>query len=299
MKMRILLLTVFLIMNKSQFLFSSQHSVFIRKAVVSKQNGDDNYGFWGVKPVEPPIEDSSINGILDIVAKSPIRKHNWQNRGVATLGYYQGMALMFARLYCRLKKGDKIAKEMAKAAGTDAKKDALTAYHSIFNAMGMKNEIEGPDVLRHLFTLMVGLGMRESSGRHCEGRDLSANNTSGETAEAGLFQTSYNARSVSPLLNEIFNSYRNNPDGFVDFFSKGIKCKPKSLENFGEGDGKEFQRLSKECPGFAVEFTAVAMRNTALHWGPIRKKKAEVISVCDEMFVNIQHFIDQNGISEL
>jgi hypothetical protein len=44
---------------------------------------------------------------------------------------------------------------------------------------------------------MLGHGMRESSGRHCEGRDLSADNVQSDTAEAGLFQTSYNAHSAT------------------------------------------------------------------------------------------------------
>lgn len=249
-----------------------------------------------LKPLSPATGDPHINGILDIVAKSTIRNYKWLDRGVATLGYYEGMALMFARLYCRLKSGDKFAKEMAKAAGAN---DALTTYDEIFDQLGMDNDSEGPDTLRHLFTLMVGLGMRESSGRHCEGRDMAADNTTSDTAEAGLFQTSYNVRSVSPLLPEIFAAYKIQPDGFVDFFSKGITCKPASWADFGEGDGREFQRLSKACPGFAVEFTAVAMRNTARHWGPIINKKAEVRSECHTMFLAVQHFIDLNGISKL
>ena len=43
----------------------------------------------------------------------------------------------------------------------------------------------GAVTLRHLFALILGLGMRESSGRYCEGRDMSASNVSAETAECG------------------------------------------------------------------------------------------------------------------
>ena len=35
----------------------------------------------------------------------------------------------------------------------------------------MRNDVSGIDTLRHLFVLMIGLGMRELSGRYCEGRD--------------------------------------------------------------------------------------------------------------------------------
>jgi len=37
--------------------------------------------------------------------------------------------------------------------------------------------------------------MRESSGQYCCGRDTSEDNTTADTAEAGLFQMSWNAMS--------------------------------------------------------------------------------------------------------
>jgi len=80
--------------------------------------------------------------------------------------------------------------------------DALSWYNSDFHAIGMSNAVAGLNTLRHLFVLLFGLGMRESSGNCFEGRDISASNTSSETAEAGLFQQSYNSFSASPdLLN--------------------------------------------------------------------------------------------------
>jgi hypothetical protein len=51
----------------------------------------------------------------------------------------------------------------------------------------MANDRDGPETLRPLFALMLGHGMRESSGRYCEGRDRSAENVASDTAEAGLF----------------------------------------------------------------------------------------------------------------
>ena len=89
---------------------------------------------------------------------------------------------------------------------------------------------------------------------------MSADNTTSETAEAGLFQTSWNARSASSLLPQLFSDYRANSAGFLDVFKEGVTAKPQDLQNFGSGDGKEFQRLSKECPAFAAEFAAGAQR---------------------------------------
>jgi hypothetical protein len=71
----------------------------------------------------------------------------------------------------------------------------------------MRNDVSGIDTLRHLFVLMIGLGMRESSGRYCEGRDQSASNTSADTAEAGLFQTSWNARACCTLTGTILRQW--------------------------------------------------------------------------------------------
>jgi hypothetical protein len=156
----------------------------------------------------------------------------------------------------------------------------------------MTNDVEGADSLRHLFVLLIGLGMRESSGKHCEGRDVSANNTTAETAEAGLFQTSFNARSASPLLPSLFAHYSAHPAGFLDVFKEGVHCSASSHENFGSGDGREFQRLSKQCPAFAAEFAAVALRHVRSHWGPIKNRHAEVRKECDAMLRQVQAAVD-------
>lgn len=230
--------------------------------------------------------------ITTIAANSTIAQHHWSNRGVAPLGYTKGMALVFARVLCKLKDGDAAATEMAKAKTGDAAKDALTWYDAEFSALGMQNNVAGADTLRHLFALMLGLGMRESSGKHCEGRDQSASNTTAETAEAGLFQTSFNARSASARMPELFTHYSANPAGFADVFKEGVHCSAASLQNFGSGDGKTFQALSKDCPAFAAEFCAVGLRNIRKHWGPINTKKAEVLVASDKMLKDVQAAVE-------
>src|SRR5207248_2328157 len=142
----------------------------------------------------------AISHISELAAASAIASYKWANRGKAPPGYIKGMAVSYAKVYYDLGTGNANAVEMAKAVTADASKDALKHYEDIFQQAGMDNTKDGEDTLRHLFVLMLGLGMRESSGRYCEGRDRSANNTTAETAEAGLFQTSFNARRASPLL---------------------------------------------------------------------------------------------------
>lgn len=253
---------------------------------------------WATLDTEPTVAATPVPGsgpidqITRIAAASDIARFSWKDRGVAPAGYIKGMALVYARAFCKLKAGDAAATEMARAKTADAAHDALAWYSEIFAAAGMNNDTAGVNTLRHLFVLLIGLGMRESSGKHCEGRDRSASNTTAETAEAGLFQTSFNARSASPLLPMLFAQYSANPSGFVGTFKEGVRCSTSSLENFGSGEGKEFQRLSKECPAFAAEFAAVGLRHLRKHWGPITRRAAEVRPECDVMLRQVQAAVD-------
>jgi hypothetical protein len=234
---------------------------------------------------------SPIDQITDIAANSAIARFQWPNRGRAPIGYIKGMALVFARVHCKLLAGDSAVTVMAKANTGDKHVDALAWYDGIFSAAGMDNSVAGADTLRHLFVLQIGLGMRESSGRYCEGRDQSADNITADTAEAGLFQTSFDARTASPELPLLFSKYSANPSGFVDTFKAGVSCTARDLENFGSGPGAEFQRLSKACPAFAAEFAAVGLRTVRTHWGPINTKAAEVRPECDAMLQQVQDLL--------
>ena len=146
------------------------------------------------------------------------------NRGRAPLGYIKGMAVVFGLVYGKLKRGDAAASAMAAANINASSEDALSWYQARFAAAGMSNAIPGPDTLRHLFVLLTGLGMRESSGRYCEGRDTSEDNTTADTAEAGLFEMSWNAHLASPHIVQLFYDYSNNPDGFLSIFQEGVSC---------------------------------------------------------------------------
>jgi peptidoglycan hydrolase-like protein with peptidoglycan-binding domain len=237
-----------------------------------------------------------IDQIIQIAAGSDISHYQWENRGVAPIGYIKGMAIVYASVHSKLAAGDPVAIEMAKANTGNGTRDALAWYSEKFHNAGMSIDTSGPDTLRHLFVLLVGLGMRESSGRYCEGRDRSASNTTSDTAEAGLFQTSFNAATASPLLQTLFKQYSANPLGFVEIFKEGVHAKDSDLENFGTGDGEKFQKLSKASPAFAVEFAAVGLRNIRTHWGPIKRREAEIRNECDAMFRQIQKSVDGSNL---
>jgi len=247
-----------------------------------------------------PTQADAIARISDLAASSAIASYDWKNRGKAPAGYIKGMAVSYAKLYHELGAGSAAAIEMAKAMTDDASKDALRHYEDVFKQAEMDNTKDGADTLRHLFVLMLGLGMRESSGKHCEGRDRSANNTTAETAEAGLFQTSWNARRASPLLPKLFTDFMASPTpSYLDIFKEGVHCKEASLENFGDGDGRDFQKLSKECPFFAVAFAAIGLRNIRRHWGPINRHDAEIKPDADAMFKDVQKLVDRDKLGPL
>ncbi len=231
--------------------------------------------------------------ILDIAAHSELARYDWPERGIAPAGYIKGMALAFAKAYHNWRENDAAAVAMAAAAHGKDDNDALDWYGGQFAALGMQNDKDGADTLRHLYVLLTGLGMRESSGRYCEGRDKSAKNTTASTAEAGLFQSSYNLIGKSALMQQLFASYAGSTE-LLSVFREGVHCKPDDLENHGsEKNGLAFQQLSKSCPAFAVELAALGLRHNRSHWGPIKGRTAELRLECDWMLLQVQHAVKQ------
>ena len=62
--------------------------------------------------------------ITGLAAASDVARLPWKDRGVAPTGYIKGMALVYARVYCKLSAGEPAAVEMAKARTPDDR-DAL------------------------------------------------------------------------------------------------------------------------------------------------------------------------------
>lgn len=241
---------------------------------------------------------ASDDAILEIASKSAILGYHWHNRGVAPPAYIRGMALAFAQTYRRFKAGHPGAVEMAKANTHNDTRDALAWYNSNFRALGMSNDTAGADTLRHLWVLMLGVGMRESSGQHCCGRDRSARNTSADTAEAGLFQTSYNAHTCHPSFDHVMDDFlTGEAEGYLPIFSVGVHCSTGDWANSGSGRGAVFQKLCKEQPAFAAESAAITLRNLRKHYGTVNRKEAEVRKEADDLFRAVQAHVDAEGAS--
>jgi hypothetical protein len=252
-------------------------------------------------PVESDVGHPVVAQIFENVQGSPLRTFSWRGRGVAPLGYLKGMALTYARVYChyRLNPGqpensrDRFTVKMAKAAVTpdaNACTDAVAKFAALLQALGADVSVAGVDVLRGLFTILFGLGMRESNGKFCAGWDRSKKITNTATnAEAGLFQISYDigVGVEGSDFKDLYDVYRKlkpgRPgSGFLDVFSEGVTCilgdKPRSDggEIAGVGAGREFQQFCKNNPAFTVELAALGLRTRANHWGPINRCTVEI-----------------------
>jgi hypothetical protein len=188
---------------------------------------------------------------------------------------------------------------MAKAATSDPDADALTWFADDYDALDMSNNRSGADTLRHLWVLILGLGMRESSGQHCCGVDQSADNHEADTAEAGAWQTSYDAHSCSANFDALFDAFdigvdTDQPQGFRDAFSEDVSCSSADWEDYGTGDGAQHQWLSKHAPAYAAEVCGITLRNRRNHYGPVNRREVEIKSAADEMLMRVQDRVDRD-----
>lgn len=222
--------------------------------------------------------------VCTIAKLHPIAKFYWPKRGVAPIGYTAGVACSFAHAIMKLRNNYEPVVEMSKAR-SDRKLDALNHYKSTFDVLSLDNSKDGEDTLRHLFVLLMGLGMRESSGQYSEGRDASASNFSSDTAEAGTWQTSWDIHKTAPLFDQLFADYKRAGNVLLDVYKEGVS-KPIS-KNWGSGDGYDFQKLTKNCPDFAAETAAYGLRFTCSHWGPINRREATVSPIADDMLKKV------------
>jgi hypothetical protein len=238
-----------------------------------------------------------IDKIASTAAGSTCAKYTWKNRGKMPVGYVKGVALSFARSVCRKDSADVII--VSKAKTTDTADDALAWFAKQFEALKMDNSVSGLETFRHVYTLLMGLGMRESTGRHCVGRDATANNIASTTAEAGAWQTSLDSQASNAELPKMFARTKIGDAGcFLDVYAEGVTCDADDWKNWGTGaDGLRFQELEKKCPGFAAEYAAVMLRangGSSGHYGPLRRREAEIRPECDAMLEQVQTLVTDN-----
>lgn len=247
-----------------------------------------------VEKTKETKSDAKLDDLMEIAAKSQCKQYYFKpNRGKPPVGYLKGLVLTYARALCQPYRSDVV---LISSDPGSSSKDALAHYSSIFKSKGMTDSN-----LRNTYTLLTGLGMRESSGKWCSGTDASATNHKHDTCEAGLFQPSFNtalSSKASPELMRLYLKYKESKHGcFSDVFKEGVpkeQCTAARLKNYGVGEGVNFQKQTKECPSFAVEYAAVAIRTNYPHFGPLKRHEAEVRSECSSMLMQVEHFVGMN-----
>ncbi|MGL4556374.1 MAG: hypothetical protein ACRCV5_02645 [Afipia sp.] len=231
------------------------------------------------KPV--PIADKREE-IFKIADGSKCALYKWKNRGQAPAAYFRGVALAYYRAHC----DGTVPK--AKPAST---RDALALYNL-------------PATLRATYTLLIGLGLRESTGRYCVGLDITnASSRTADTCESGPFQVSYNSRHIltdkstccqynQPDLVAIYKKWqgKSEKECELDVWSKGVTCSAANWNYVGDpkSEGVKFQKLMKTCPAFAVEYTVMGLRLLRHHWGPIKNQEAEYNTDCEAMLAAVE-----------
>jgi hypothetical protein len=243
---------------------------------------------------EPSIKQK----IMDIAANSQCSRVDWKNRGPTHKAFLRGTALVYAKALCR--PGRKYVKIASEGVGANPalteKTDSLAWYDAKFKALGLSKSEQGRAALRNTFTLMIGLAQRESSGQHCVGRDMSADFVTHDSAEAGIYQTSWGVRRANPeLLEAMTKGYAEDKrDCLLDVFSAGVSCPAKDAKNWGEGPGVAWQELTKKCPAFATEYAAVIVRQSGGkngEFGPIRRLQSELAPSCDAMLRDVEQLV--------
>jgi hypothetical protein len=240
-----------------------------------------------VPPPEPPKPSAPLDvaKITAIAGGHKIARYNWPGRGRAPIGYTKGVAVSFASAVLKYRAGYPPMTIMAKAAPASSL-DALHLYAGKFAALKMSNDADGETTLRHLFVLLMGLGPRESSGKHCCGRDASARNTSADSCEAGAWQMSWDAHAGVPLLRKLLNEYEG--DGFLEIYSEGVKCSKADWRYWGTGAGRDFQEMCKNKPDFAAQAAALGLRTLRSHWGPVLRREITIATAADAMLADVQ-----------
>jgi uncharacterized protein (TIGR02594 family) len=238
------------------------------------------------------LPDELQQAIAELALKSPIQTFSWKDRGRSPPGYVAGMGQAYALALGWLQAGRPAAIEMAQKAG-NRDIDALAWYAAEFANLNMSNATAGKDTLRHLFMFMIGLGMRESSGQYCEGRDTTASNVTADTAEAGLFQTSWNIKTASPNLPPLLEEFWTDPNGFLPTFCQKVQPSGSDLQNYGSGPGAMYQFLAKYCPVFAVFVTAIGLRTRRNHWGPVGRREVQLVKDADDFLQEVEGLCQQ------
>ena len=103
------------------------------------------------------ISADTVNKIAQLAATSDLARYSWGGRGAAPPGYIKGMAVAYANVYAKWKKGDSAAAAMAAPNSGDTSRDAFASYDAHFAALGMGNGARRSEDRRYVAALVRSL----------------------------------------------------------------------------------------------------------------------------------------------
>lgn len=295
---------------------------------------------------ETTTKTISLDQLIEEANSFQCAKRKVPGRGVYPTGWYNGMILAFTRSACRGLEssgadrfytnmvqsdspGDSLKRLMPsrvnKQTYTKRYNRELAQYSARVHQSG-KNQLYLPvyddldldtesDQLHVLYSLLMTLGMRESSGGKDNGIDKNAfyykncmRNTP-EQCEAGSLQASQNS-TASTKMKHLF-------PGFADDYWQALSSDYESTcrwHTFNEGIAyreedpvmqggtlkrtgdryHDFRNLMIGCPMANVEYNAILLRKTYAHHGPIKRFEAPLFGECIDMFAKIHELINKN-----
>lgn len=226
------------------------------------------------------IPDPAI--INAAVVGSQCSKYAFGNRGPAPLGYLKAIATAYARALCFYNGPSHTYAGTIGGPITTDTKDAL-AHYGFTTATGGQR-------VKNTYTLLLGLGLRESSGQFGTGWDRSKLKDSPPiqptaiNSETGAFQVSYDNNSKMPASAALYLDYVANPAFCGTAYQSGAI--PQDF--VGTGPGYDFQHFVRYCPMLQADYAAAGIRVNRLQWGPLNRKEAEYYQPCEDMLSKIE-----------
>ena len=165
------------------------------------------------------------------------------------------------------------------------------------NQISVKNP---SDRLLATYGLLIAKGKLESDGRFYKGQDVNRpENQTALRAESGAFQSSYDITnthsSIRHGLKMLISEYSENPlQGHLYTAASGTLNGVNKIFEFpfyGSGEGRKFQEMSKLCPVFSAESSALALRYSANNYAAVLTRLLEIQPKCFLMLAEIRDYV--------
>lgn len=226
-------------------------------------------------------------------------RYNGQ-RDVVPPGYIRYIAIGYARSHARLIRGERLGVLLGAANAGGSDRDVLSIYRNELKAHQISLSTPS-DRLLATYGLLIAKGKLESDGRFYKGQD--ANRPSNQTAakaESGAFQSSYDIigtnKAIKEGLNILIPEYAKNPiRGHLYIAASGTPNGEKKYLEFpfhGSGEGRRFQELSRLCPAFSAESSALALRYSANNYAAVLTQLMQIEPKCFTMLAEIRELVE-------